>query len=167
MGIFDEYLDDWDFGDRWRPVGEHLAALASRWPLPDLPADDFFTIWDGARRGAGPAGGVLIWLDLVPRDEPRRVGVTLGALIDEGGLWCGPICSQRLMAHSHPDDSDDFSLPAAGHSLEHLTDEALAWFGRMHEAWVTDDAVDADHGSVRQGGLRRGWGSRVFRGRAN
>jgi hypothetical protein len=38
VGIFDEYLTDWEFGDRWRPVGERLAA--AQWPLPSLPADD-------------------------------------------------------------------------------------------------------------------------------
>ncbi|MFE7398435.1 hypothetical protein [Streptomyces sp. NPDC057557] len=32
MSTFDEYLTDWEFGEDWRPVVEHLAARVTSWP---------------------------------------------------------------------------------------------------------------------------------------
>jgi hypothetical protein len=134
VGIFDEYLADWEFGERWRPVCERLAALAAHWPLPGLPPDDYFTIYGALNRGAGTTGGVLIWLDLLSLDVPKRVGVTLGAQIDDSGLRCGLVCSHSLDRLLEPVERD-FTLDAT-HDLERLTDEAVAWFGRAHAEWV-------------------------------
>lgn len=132
MGIFEEYLADWEWGDRWRPVGERLAALAERWPLPELPPDDYFTIWDGLGREDGSGlRGVLIWLDLPSSRKPGWVGVTLGAQIDDDGLRCGEMHGPAWWL-----GPAEFALAADDFSLEQLTDQAVAWFGRKREAWI-------------------------------
>ncbi|WP_042410651.1 hypothetical protein [Streptacidiphilus carbonis] len=135
MGIFDEYLADWEFGERWRPVCERLAVLAARWPLPGLPPDNYFTIYDALDQGDGTGGGVLIWLDLASLERPERVGVTLGAQIDDSGLRCGPVCGHSLSHFLEPVERADFSLDAT-HDLVRLTDEAVAWFGRKQAEWM-------------------------------
>ncbi|QMU70169.1 hypothetical protein [Streptacidiphilus sp. P02-A3a] len=138
MGIFDEYLADWEFGERWRPIGERLAALAAQWPLPSLPADDKFTIYGGPGQSDGDDDGVLIWVDLPSLEKPGWVGVTLGAQIDGSGLRCGSVCSSTLSHFLAPVERADYRLDAAAHGLAQLTDEAVAWFGRKQAEWLAN-----------------------------
>jgi hypothetical protein len=136
VGIFDEYLAEWEFGERWRPVCERLVALAEQWPLPSLPIDEF-TIYGALEQDEGSTSGVLIWLDLESLEHPGRVGVTLGAQIDGSGLRCGEVCGHSLSRFLQPKEHADFSRNAPTHDLVKLTDEAVAWFGRKQAEWLS------------------------------
>ncbi|MDJ0347640.1 hypothetical protein QMK19_41190 [Streptomyces sp. H10-C2] len=119
MSVFDEYLADWDFGEPWKPVVEHLAARVATWPngapepdefLVDFPVDVLWT------------DGLLVWTTLV---DPVLNGASycLGGQIDLTGLRCG------LLNPHNPGDSLDcrFVLLGYGRSLSELTDALLDW----------------------------------------
>lgn len=112
MNTFDDYLADWEFGEDWRPVVEHLAARVTSWPsgapepedfCVDFPADVLWT------------EGLLVW---------TRLGSTcLGGQIDRTGLRCG-----TLNPHNPGDHLDcRFVLLGEGRSLSDLTDALLDW----------------------------------------
>lgn len=112
MSTFDDHLADWEFGEDWRPVVEHLAARVTSWPsgapepedfCVDFPADVLWT------------EGLLVW---------TRLGNTcLGGQIDRTGLRCG-----TLNPHNPGDHLDcRFVLLGEGRSLSDLADALLDW----------------------------------------
>jgi hypothetical protein len=136
MDIFAEYLLEWGFDDKWRPVVQRLHDRVDTWPTDLLQPDDF-TIYDAYEvspdgRKLTPTGGLLIWVDFA--DAQRVIRLTLGARIDEQGLRCGPIEPSR------PDDPTSTSLtwftrPIHPGSLEQIADELLDWFALEARRW--------------------------------
>ncbi|MFE3905602.1 hypothetical protein ACFXPY_36310 [Streptomyces sp. NPDC059153] len=119
MSTFDEYLTDWEFGEDWRPVVEHLAARVTSWPRGAPEPEDFCVdfpvdvLW---------ADGLLVWTSLV---DPVRnmISTCLGGQIDRTGLRCG------ILNPHNPGDHLDcrFVLLGEGRSLSDLADVLLDW----------------------------------------
>lgn len=117
MSAFDEYLTDWEFGEDWRPVVEHLAARVTSWPSGAPEPEDFCVdfpvdvLW---------TDGLLVWTSLV---DPVRNSTCLGGQIDRTGLRCG-----TLNPHNPGDHLDcRFVLLGEGRSLPDLADVLLDW----------------------------------------
>ena len=134
MNIFDEYLDPWEFDDRWHGFvvraafltgppevparqtpdpARHTPVLAecAIWPVPE---------WDES------GCALLVWTD-VTGTERGGGSVTLAGLLTHDGLHCGTISGHC------PDDPNGADLtwavwpmPADGSSAE-LADWFVAW----------------------------------------
>ncbi|MFE4018537.1 hypothetical protein ACFXPZ_14100 [Streptomyces sp. NPDC059101] len=113
MSAFDEYLTDWEFGEDWRPVVEHLVARVTSWPSGAPEPEDFCVdfpvdvLW---------TDGLLVWTSL--GDPVRNV---IGGQIDRTGLRCGIL--------NPPGDYLDcrFVLLGEGRSLSDMADVLLDW----------------------------------------
>lgn len=131
MDSFEEYLDDWGFDDKWRPVVQRLHERTRTWPTQLLSPDDF-AICEALEEGS--AVGLLIWADLIDTRPPSHVGMTLAARVDDQGLRCGRVEPSR------PDDLSSADLtwfirPIRLDALEQTADDLLDWFAVEARRW--------------------------------
>jgi hypothetical protein len=109
MNIFHEYLEDWEFDQRWRGFVERLAVLAEDPGAAGSVLQDC-AIWPGFASG-GRTHGMVLWVDVIGT-APGSDGVTLAGLVDDEGLRCGTVpghCPDNLAGAdltwlSHPLD---------------------------------------------------------------
>lgn len=137
MNIFAEYLGEWEFGEKWRPLVERLDERTNSWPT-SLFAPDDFAVYDAlgtadpVTLAITPGDGLLIWTDF---SDNGTIQLSLGAQVDADGLRCGPIEPSR------PDDPQNltrltwFTRSPEARSLSSLADDLLEWFVLEAERW--------------------------------
>ncbi|MGF1425757.1 hypothetical protein [Kitasatospora sp. LaBMicrA B282] len=136
MNIFDEYLADWDFDEKWRGFVARLSAAAPGWQAGPIDLQDA-AIWPGPLDRWEKLSGLTVWLD-VSDSTGQPVVLTLAGALDDTGLRCG------TLEPSCPNDPDRADLTwytvntSGAQDLDALADAFLDWLEALQRRPVAE-----------------------------
>ena len=131
MNSFHEYLDDWEFNERWHGFLAKLAEICERADGAARQTLEDCAIFERPAPEDKSARPLVVWVDVSYTDR-HAIALSLAGLIDESGLRCGTVCSHC------PDDmrQADFSW----HQLALEPDADAEDLAEPLATWLTNQA---------------------------